>query len=57
MRNEIFAAHGYIFKSADLRDYFSKTKWYNPKFPDVTDKLTDIEKHNIQLILKYEKHK
>jgi hypothetical protein len=57
MRNEIFAAHGYIFKSADLRDYFSKTKWYNPRFQDVTDKLTDIEKHNIQLILKYEKQK
>ncbi|RLD49925.1 MAG: hypothetical protein DRJ05_20345 [Bacteroidetes bacterium] len=55
MRNEIFAAHGYIFKSSDLREYFNKTKWYNPRFIDVTDKLTDIEKHNIELILKKEK--
>jgi len=54
MRNEIFAAHGYIFKSADLREYFEKAKWYKPQFTDVTDKLTEIEKYNIKLILETE---
>ncbi len=55
MRNEIFAAYGYKFKSQDLRDYFGETSWYVPKHDDVTAKLTDIEKANIQLILGHEK--
>lgn len=55
MRNEIFASHGYIFKSADLREHFSKTKWYKPLYNDVTNKLTEIEKYNITLIQEQEK--
>jgi len=55
MRNEIFASHGYIFKSADLKELFSKTKWYKPQYKDVTDKLTKVEKYNIKLILENEK--
>lgn len=57
MRNEIFAAHGYIFKSADLREYFEKTKWYKPRYSNVDDRLTEIEKYNIKQILKVEKSK
>ncbi|MCT4638069.1 MAG: YARHG domain-containing protein [Bacteroidales bacterium] len=57
MRNEIFAAHGYIFKSEDLRTHFYKTKWYKPRFTDVSEKLTNIEKYNIQMILNTEKYK
>jgi hypothetical protein len=54
MRNEIFARYGYKFKSEEMRKYFDKQKWYEPKYDDVTSKLTDIENANIKLIKKYE---
>jgi hypothetical protein len=54
MRNEIFARHGYIFKTNDMSEYFGGQHWYAPRFNDVTDKLSKIEKENIQLIKKYE---
>lgn len=31
LRNTIYAKYGYIFKSKDLNDIFSKTEWYTPK--------------------------
>ena len=31
LRNTIYAKYGYIFKSKDLNDIFSKTEWYKPK--------------------------
>ena len=55
MRNEIFADYGYKFKSRDLREHFAKQNWYVPRQLDVTDSLTEIEKRNIQTILKLEK--
>jgi hypothetical protein len=55
MRNEIFAAYGYRFKSPDLSNHFKDKEWYSPEYDDVTDQLTDIEKLNVQLILKNEK--
>jgi hypothetical protein len=30
LRNEIYAKHGRIFESKDLRDYFGKCTWYHP---------------------------
>lgn len=54
MRNEIFASYGYNFKSKDLQEYFSKQSWYVPSDDNVVDKLTEIEKYNIQLIKKKE---
>jgi len=54
MRNEIFARHGYIFKSEDLNAYFSDKSWYSPIRSDVTKLLTEIDKYNIQLIKKKE---
>ena len=53
-RNEIFAVHGYKFKSADLQEYFSEQPWYRPRFDDVTNKLTDTEKKNIETLLELE---
>jgi YARHG domain len=50
MRNEPFAAHGYIFKNKFLREYFTSKPWYTPEFDNVNDRLSDIEKANIQLI-------
>lgn len=55
MRNEIFARHGYIFKSEDLQEYFSQKEWYEGKHENVNDLLTSIDSANIQLLLRKEK--
>lgn len=54
MRNEIYAAHGYIFKGAKYRNHFGKKNWYSPQHSDVTNKLTEIELINIEHIQKLE---
>ncbi|PGL66762.1 YARHG domain-containing protein [Bacillus sp. AFS055030] len=48
-RNEIYARHGYIFKTKDMRNYFLTKSWYSP---DVTydGKLSEIETYNVNLI-------
>jgi hypothetical protein len=52
MRNEIYARHGYIFKSFFMNEYFKiyEETWYNPLYINVEDKLTELEKENIRLI-------
>jgi hypothetical protein len=57
MRNEIFADHGYIFKTQKWKDYFADKPWYIPRYDDVNDKLSVIEKINIQTILEVSKNK
>lgn len=54
MRNEIFAAHGYIFKGSKYRDHFQTKNWYSPKYTDVTNKLSEIELINIEHLRKLE---
>ncbi len=54
MRNEIFARHGLIFKTDDMRSYFSAQSWYRPMYSDVTKQLTTIEKWNVDFIKGYE---
>ena len=54
IRNEIFARHGYIFKGADTKDYFVKQEWYKPQYDNVANKLSELEKLNIELIKRYE---
>lgn len=55
LRNTIYARHGRIFKDAKLRDYFSGFSWYEPRYKEINlNSLSDIEKHNITLIQKYE---
>ncbi len=51
MRNEIFAEYGYTFKTEKWRKYFSNESWYTPRFENVDDQLTEIDKANIKLIL------
>lgn len=51
MRNEIFAEYGYKFKTEKWQAYFSSKSWYQPMHDDVTNKLTEIDKENIKLIL------
>lgn len=47
MRNWIYARHGYIFRSDDLRRYFSQFDWYTPQYHDVSSQLNDIERYNV----------
>ena len=54
IRNEIFARHGYIFKSTKMRNYFNDQNWYSPRFKKVDQYLSSIEKENIKLIKEYE---
>lgn len=54
IRNELFAFHGYRFNAPDLKDYFEKKEWYKPSnltSGQIFNLLTDIEKHNITLIM------
>lgn len=54
MRNEIFARHGYAFKTEEMKNYFKYERWYSPRYDNVDDMLTGIEKKNIELIKRYE---
>jgi hypothetical protein len=52
MRNEIYARHGYIFQTKDMKQYFSKQSWYRPTTSNV--KLSNIEQYNVNFIKSYE---
>ena len=56
MRNEILARHGYTFANAELKAYFSKQSWYEPK-NNQNPKLSEIEKLNTSLIKTLEAEK
>lgn len=55
MRNEIFAEYGYRFKTEKWQKIFGKSSWYKAKHDNVDDQLTEIDKHNIRIILKMKK--
>ena len=48
MRNEIFARHGYIFKTYKMRNYFNGQYWYKPDTATVV--LSEIEIKNVELM-------
>ena len=52
MRNEIYARHGYIFNSEDMKRYFSQQSWYRPVSKNVT--LSNTEHYNVEFIKSYE---
>lgn len=52
MRNEIYARHGYIFQTADMRSYFAAQSWYTPVSHKVT--LSSIEQANVATIQRVE---
>lgn len=56
MRNAIYARHGYSFKNQQLRAYFDGQSWYIPLSTDVKAEFTEMEKKNIELLLRYEKN-
>ena len=56
-RNEIFARHGRMFNTPQIRAYFESKDWYNPTIAaDRFDNnsLSAVEKANVQLISQYE---
>lgn len=53
-RNEIYARHGYSFKTAKFRNYFKKKSWYK-EGGFSTDDLNSIEWYNMELIRDMEK--
>ena len=57
-RNEIYARHGRIFGSKDLKDYFSSRSWYEGTIPADSfneSSLNQYETKNVDLILEAEK--
>lgn len=58
-RNAIYARHGYVYKNAELGEFFSKQSWFKPnktlKLEDVKAKLSEIEVANINTIIAQEK--
>lgn len=56
IRNAIYARHGYTFKNRKMRYMFNYIPWYTPMYTDIRDKLTALEKKNIDLLKRYEQH-
>ena len=52
MRNEIYARHGYIFDTQDMKNYFERQGWYRPVSRKVN--LTAIEQQNVRVIQQVE---
>ena len=50
MRNAILAAHGYVFRSKDLKSYFEAQPWYHPAANNANIQLSLLEQLNIALI-------
>jgi hypothetical protein len=57
LRNEIYARHGYIFKSKELFEYFRKQDWYKPD-PNFTETMfSEEEKEMIKKLRELENQK
>lgn len=57
-RNAIYAKSGRIFESSDLSSFFSQYSWYYPRVSAKNFKesmLNDAQKHNLNVVIKYEK--
>ncbi|EMJ97705.1 YARHG domain-containing protein [Leptospira sp. B5-022] len=50
IRNSVYAKYGYLFKSDDLKEFFSKVSWYKGKLQNVDNLLTQNDKINVKLI-------
>ena len=51
--NEIYARHGYTFKSEELQKYFGNKSWYSPTTSDmdeITNELNSTEKANVKFL-------
>lgn len=55
IRNEIYARHGYVFKTDEWSSYFRNRSWYSPDSSYSDSRLSPVERENIQTIVQYEK--
>lgn len=56
--NEIYARHGYIFKDAELREYFNSQSWYygtTTSLDEAASYFNSIERKNVDTIYLYQK--
>lgn len=56
--NEIYARHGYIFKDAELREYFNSQSWYHgtvTSLEEAAEEFNSIEQKNVDTIYLYQK--
>ena len=53
IRNTIYAAHGYIFKTPKYREYFESKSWYTPTTTN-QNIINDNEKKLAEIIKQYE---
>jgi hypothetical protein len=54
LRNTIYAKHGMIFQSDDLKTHFQHFSWYRPISSNVEARLTEVDKDNIKDIQIFE---
>ena len=55
IRNEIYARHGYVFKTEPYKSYFESKSWYYPNEYFSDGSFNDVEKANVKFITEYEK--
>lgn len=51
--NEIYARHGYVFKTDSIRHYYQSQSWYHENYNFSESDLSEIETYNIGLLRKY----
>ena len=54
MINEIYAAHGFIFRNDQLIKKYQRLKWYEPRHANIDPYLSDVEKLNIKKLAEVE---
>lgn len=54
LRNLVYARHGYVFKSKDLKSFFEKFNWYKPNSKFSETELSRDEKSYIERMLENE---
>jgi hypothetical protein len=54
LRNSIYAYHGYEFRSADLRNYFSRQNWYRINNNFTENIFSENERTNLENIIREE---
>lgn len=53
-RNEIYARHGYVFKTNKYKEYFGSKEWYTPNTDFKETDLNEVEKYNASFLKEYQ---
>ena len=55
LRNDIYARHGRIFTTPEMKKIFESSSWYKSRSDFKESDLNEIEKKNVEFIFEYEK--